>query len=93
MGFVNCGCRWIQSSEEIRGMQGCTTKVLRLLLRKRGGMDRQKDNINELVFCFKIYGLLYVLDRDLMVLFYFQFLTRAALSHLVTDVCLKMLLV
>ena len=85
MGFVNCGCRWIQSSEEIRGMQGCTTEVLRLLPRKRGGMDRQKDNINELVFCFKIYGLLYVLDWDLMELFfflgggYFQFLTRAAL--------------
>ena len=91
MGFVNCGCRWIQSSEEIRGMQGCTTKVLHLLPRKSGGMDRQKDNINELVFCFKIYGLLYVLDRDLMG--YFQFLTRAALSHLVTDVCLKMLLI
>ena len=26
---------------------------------------------NELVFCFKIYGLLYILDRDLIVLFFF----------------------
>ncbi|KAF3972066.1 hypothetical protein CMV_004392 [Castanea mollissima] len=70
MPFVKSTKGWIQSSEEIRGMQGCTTKVLHLLPRKSRGMDRQKDDINELVFCFKIYGLLYVLDRDLMVLFF-----------------------
>ena len=48
-------------------MQGSTTTRLLSLVPSKSRRDIRQSEMN-LFFCFKIYVLLYVLDRDLMVL-------------------------